>query len=120
MRKKIGVQAPAVSLNHADLIGAELSLVVVRDGLAQTFLLQPVGDAQHRWTDELTVAEARVLRYLPSNLTAWEIAGELGVSTNTVKTHMRHIYAKLDAHRRREAVERAWALGVLGPARRAR
>jgi LuxR family transcriptional regulator, maltose regulon positive regulatory protein len=68
---------------------------------------------QEEWLEELTEAESRVLRYLPSNLTAWEIADELCVSLNTVKTHMRHIYAKLDAHRRREAVERARALGLL-------
>ena len=49
--------------------------------------------------DELSDAELRVVRYLPSNLTANEIASELVVSTNTVRTHMRHIYAKLDAHR---------------------
>jgi DNA-binding CsgD family transcriptional regulator len=46
---------------------------------------------------ELSDAELRV-GYLPSNLTAAEIASELVVSTNTVRTHMRHIYAKLDAH----------------------
>ena len=56
-----------------------------------------------------------MLRYLPSNLSAPEIAAELCLSTSTVKTHMRHIYAKLDAHRRTEAVERARALGLLGP-----
>ena len=57
-------------------------------------------------------------RYLPSNLSAPEIAAELCVSTSTVKTHMRHIYAKLDVHTRTEAVERARALGLLGPSTR--
>jgi LuxR family maltose regulon positive regulatory protein len=71
---------------------------------------------QGELSEQLTEAEIRVLRYLPSNLTAWEIADELCLSLNTVKTHMRHIYAKLDAHRRREAVERARALGLLSPA----
>ena len=47
--------------------------------------------------DELSEAERRVLRYLPSNLKAPEIASELYVSPNTVRTHLRHIYAKLDA-----------------------
>jgi ATP/maltotriose-dependent transcriptional regulator MalT len=64
---------------------------------------------------ELTSAEARVLEYLPTNLAAPEIADELYVSVNTVKTHMRHIYAKLDAHRRHQAVDRARALGLLSP-----
>ena len=65
--------------------------------------------------DELSEAELRVLRYLPSNLTASEIASELVVSTNTVRTHMRHIYAKLDAHTRSEAVARARELGLVAP-----
>ena len=63
--------------------------------------------------DELTDAEARVLRYLPTNLTAGEIANELYVSVNTIKTHMRHIYAKIGAHRRSDAVARAHSLGML-------
>jgi LuxR family maltose regulon positive regulatory protein len=65
--------------------------------------------------DELSEAELRVVRYLPSNLTASEIASELVVSTNTVRTHMRHIYAKLDAHTRSEAVARARELGLVAP-----
>jgi LuxR family maltose regulon positive regulatory protein len=65
--------------------------------------------------DELSDAELRVVRYLPSNLTAAEIASELLVSTNTVRTHMRHIYAKLDAHTRSEAVARARDLGLVAP-----
>ena len=65
--------------------------------------------------DQLSDAELRVLRYLPSNLTAAEIASELVVSANTVRTHMRHIYAKLDAHTRSEAVARARELGLVAP-----
>jgi LuxR family maltose regulon positive regulatory protein len=65
--------------------------------------------------EDLSSSELRVLRYLPSNLSASEIGAELFVSTSTVKTHMRHIYDKLDTHRRTEAVERARALGLLGP-----
>ena len=65
--------------------------------------------------DELSDAELRVVRYLPSNLTASEIASQLVVSTNTVRTHMRHIYAKLDAHTRSEAVARARELGLVAP-----
>ena len=65
--------------------------------------------------DQLSDAELRVVRYLPSNLTAAEIASELIVSTNTVRTHMRHIYAKLDAHTRSEAVARARELGLVAP-----
>jgi len=56
-----------------------------------------------------------VLRYLPTNLTGPEIAGELYVSVNTVKSHMRSLYTKLGTHTRAEAVARARALGLLAP-----
>jgi LuxR family maltose regulon positive regulatory protein len=68
--------------------------------------------------EPLTGSEARVLRYLPTHLTAQEIASELSVSTHTVTTHLRHLYAKLGAHRRHQAVERARAAGLLAPAPR--
>ena len=57
---------------------------------------------------------------LPSNLKAPDIAAELFVSTNTIRTHVRHIYAKLDAHGRAEAVARARELRLLAPSRRRR
>jgi len=63
--------------------------------------------------EELSEAELRVVRYLPSNLKAPEIAAELCVSPNTVRTHIRHIYAKLGAHDRNDAVARARELGLL-------
>ncbi len=44
-----------------------------------------------------------------------EIANELYVSHNTVRTHMRHLYAKLGTHRRADTVARARALGLLAP-----
>jgi LuxR family maltose regulon positive regulatory protein len=70
--------------------------------------------------EPLSESELRVLRYLPSNLSAPDIAGELFVSTSTVKTHMRHVYEKLGVHRRTEAVERARELGLLAVATRRR
>jgi len=72
------------------------------------------------WPGEpLTVSETRVLRYLPTHMGTPEIAAELFLSANTVKTHLRHLYRKLGAHSRREAVQRARATGLLtAPARR--
>jgi len=67
--------------------------------------------------EELSDAELRVVRYLPSNLKAPEIAAELCVSANTVRTHIRHIYGKLDAHERNQAVGRARELGLLARSR---
>jgi LuxR family transcriptional regulator, maltose regulon positive regulatory protein len=60
-----------------------------------------------------------VLRYLPTNLSAPEVARELSLSVHTVRTHMRHIFAKLGVHRRTEAVTRARALSLLAPSPRA-
>jgi LuxR family maltose regulon positive regulatory protein len=65
--------------------------------------------------EPLTKSEIRVLRYLPTHLTASEIATELSVSTTTVKTHLRNLYAKLDAHSRAETVASARALDLLAP-----
>jgi DNA-binding CsgD family transcriptional regulator len=66
-------------------------------------------------TEPLSGSEIRVLRYLPTNLTGPEIARELSVSPNTVKTHIRSLYAKLGTHGRAVAVEHARALGLLAP-----
>ena len=71
----------------------------------------------HGLREPLSDAETRVLRYLPSSLSVPEIAGELYLSVNTIRTHLRHIYDKLDAHRRHEAIERARALGLVPGAR---
>jgi LuxR family maltose regulon positive regulatory protein len=65
--------------------------------------------------EPLSQAEARILRFLQTSLSAPEIARELYVSVNTVRTHMRHLYDKLGAHRRLEALDRARALGLLAP-----
>jgi LuxR family transcriptional regulator, maltose regulon positive regulatory protein len=65
--------------------------------------------------EPLSESETRVLRYLPTNLSAPEIAGELYVAVSTVKTHVKHIYGKLGVHCRAEAVKRARAVGLLAP-----
>jgi LuxR family transcriptional regulator, maltose regulon positive regulatory protein len=79
--------------------------------------VSPQSPAPHL-REPLSDAELRVVRYLSSNLTATEIAHELCVSPNTVRTHLRHAYAKLDAHSRSEAVTRARQTGLLGSALR--
>jgi LuxR family maltose regulon positive regulatory protein len=68
-----------------------------------------------RWP--LTPAELRLLHYLPTHLTFREIAQELFVSTNTVKTQARSIYRKLDVSGRAEAVACAQSAGLLGAER---
>ncbi len=69
--------------------------------------------------EELSPGELRVLRYLPTNLSRPEIAGELSVSLNTVSTHLRSIYAKLQVRDRSSAVRRARELRLLAAGRHA-
>ena len=67
--------------------------------------------------EELSPSELRVLRYLPTNLSRPEIASELSVSLNTVNTHVRSIYAKLQVGDRSAAVQRARELRLLAAGR---
>jgi LuxR family maltose regulon positive regulatory protein len=64
-------------------------------------------------TVELTAREQAVLGLLPSGLSAREIADELGISRDTVKTHTKRIYQKLGVSSRRSAVGRGRDLGLL-------
>ncbi|HET9507774.1 MAG TPA: LuxR C-terminal-related transcriptional regulator [Gaiellaceae bacterium] len=63
--------------------------------------------------EPLSGREQSVLRFLPTLMSNAEIAGELFVTSNTVKTHLKSIYRKLGVSRRRDAVERARALELL-------
>ena len=63
--------------------------------------------------EQLSPSELRVLRYLPTNLSRPEIASQLSVSVNTVNTHIRNIYAKLQAQDRSSAVRRAREMRLL-------
>jgi LuxR family maltose regulon positive regulatory protein len=67
--------------------------------------------------EELSPGELRVLRYLPTNLSRPEIAGQLSVSPNTVNAHIRSIYAKLQVSDRSSAVRRARELRLLAAGR---
>jgi LuxR family transcriptional regulator, maltose regulon positive regulatory protein len=93
---------------HAALIADILSLLAGRK-------LAPPTAGPRPPLEPLSDSELRVLRYLPTNLTGPEIAGELYVSSNTVKFHLRSLYAKLGTHTRAETVARARALGLLAP-----
>jgi DNA-binding NarL/FixJ family response regulator len=73
-------------------------------------------ETQLRFGQVLTDTEVQVLHYLPSHLTMQEIARELCRSVDTIKTHVRHLYIKLDAHSRSEAVRNARASGFLARA----
>ncbi|MEV4143594.1 LuxR C-terminal-related transcriptional regulator [Amycolatopsis sp. NPDC049691] len=94
---------PAWETRHAALVATILD--AVRGRVAAPSVRAPLA--------ELSPSELRVLRYLPTNLTRPEIAGELLVSLNTVNTHIRRIYAKLGATDRGAAVRRGRELRLL-------
>jgi LuxR family maltose regulon positive regulatory protein len=98
---------------HASLISEILNLLAGHIPAARASDAEPL-------QEPLSESELRVLRYLPTNLRASEIAAELFVSLNTIRTHMRHVYAKLGVHSRTDAVTRARELGLLSPSSRKR
>jgi LuxR family maltose regulon positive regulatory protein len=63
--------------------------------------------------DPLSKRELEVLRLLPTGQTGPQIAGQLYLSNNTVKTHIKNIYSKLNVNSRAEAIERAQTLGLI-------
>jgi LuxR family maltose regulon positive regulatory protein len=95
---ELGTKHPALV---ADLLGRVVTPAV------------QVGSAASPLVDPLTEREQTVLRYLASTLSTIEIAAELYVSPNTIKTHIQSIYRKLETIRRRDAVSRARQLGLL-------
>jgi LuxR family maltose regulon positive regulatory protein len=109
--------SPALALlqRHAPHRTAHASLIAEIRSLIAGTRLAPQRSMPGPLTEPLSSTEVRVLRYLPTNLTAPEIARELSVSPNTVKTHIRNLYAKLGTHGRALAVEHARALGLLAP-----
>ncbi len=125
------------------LIAARATLRLSGPKAAREFLDQAAGTARrlpdapllHAWLDQasadielaldssdgadwgLTAAELRLMRHLPSHLSFREIAEQLYVSPNTVKTHARGIYRKLGVSSRGNAVEFARGAGLIGAAR---
>jgi LuxR family transcriptional regulator, maltose regulon positive regulatory protein len=91
---------------HAALLTDILD--IIRGGSAA-----PRSESSPAETGQLSPSELRVLRYLPTNLSRPEIASELSVSVNTVNTHIRNIYAKLQAQDRSSAVQRAREMRLL-------
>jgi LuxR family transcriptional regulator, maltose regulon positive regulatory protein len=92
---------------HRALVGELLDAVDGTDGRSR-------GSAP-LVVEPLSPRETAVLRYLPTMMSNQEIASELFVSVNTVKTHLKAIYRKLDVADRREAVRRARTLELLAP-----
>lgn len=130
-RAAIAATESALALAEADRLvlpfamtgSVELLEAMPRHETAHAALLDDIIDILHgAWTaprdepapaEQLSPSELRVLRYLPTNLSRPEIASELSVSVNTVNTHIRNIYAKLQAQDRSSAVHRARQIRLL-------
>ena len=72
------------------------------------------GDQSRIMDSGLSSREMEVLDCLAQGKTTVQIAGELYISENTVKTHVRHILEKLEASNRAEAVSKAVQMGLIG------
>ena len=76
-------------------------------------VLSPTAGPANAPVGPLTERERAVLKYLPTMLKSAEIASDLFVTINTVKTHQQAIYRKLGVNTRRDAVDTARALNLL-------
>lgn len=117
-----GIRRPFVELgSHADtLLRRQLRRGTAHRSLVEDLLhelARPQADGRPRplLLEPLSEREAAVLRFLPTMMSNGEIAAELFVSVNTVKTHLKSIYRKLDVPDRRGAVRRARDLELLAP-----
>ncbi len=100
---------------------ASLLRAAAKQGIARNYvrrLLAAVSETEHdspieqALIEPLSERELEVLRLLGTDLGGPEIARELVVSLNTVRTHTKNIYAKLGVTNRRAAVRRAAELGL--------
>lgn len=100
---------PAVADLIEELLGARTGFARNVVSRARSAAVAP----ERALVDDLTPREVELLAFLPSRLTIADIAARCFVSTNTVKTHLGHIYRKLGVSGRDAAIHRAVELGLL-------
>ncbi len=109
--------APMISLLHGavhhSVAGVHARRLLSLDAHAQAGAPDPRQRLAPSSTESLSDRELQVLRLLDSELSGPEIAREMFVSHNTVRTHTKHIFTKLDVTNRRAAVRRARERGLL-------
>lgn len=110
----------AVGRPIRELVGRRIRAGTAHRGLAGAIVEQldprastPAHDARTLLLEPLSDRELTVLRYLPTPLSKGEIAAEMFVTINTVKTHVKSIYRKLDVSNRVDAVRRARTLALI-------
>ena len=111
----LGIEFPELRIHYpADYARGLLAAVEREVGAARAVPRRQAAEQPHpSLIEPLNARETEVLWLLRTSLSMPEIARELYVSVNTIRSHVKHIYAKLDVHSRSEAVERAADLGLL-------
>ena len=111
-RRAVGQRAEAVALQREAVAIIEslhdpgASLVAMRRSW-------PAGGRGRRPSDQVSKRELEVLRAMAKGASKREAADQLFVSYNTVHSHVRSLYQKLDAHSLTEAITRARELGLM-------
>jgi LuxR family maltose regulon positive regulatory protein len=126
--RESGRAALEVALTEAEIVGVARPFALAGPCTQELLSTRAQLDRQGAFADQVAAAQAAVaadvvvplserelavLALLPSLLSAREIATEFTVSVNTVKSHIRSIYAKLGVSTRREAVLRAQERGLV-------
>ena len=101
------------SPRHHDIAGDQARTLLRHGATGEAGALDPTEHRARSSAESLSDRELQVLRLLDSELSGPEIARELFVSHNTVRTHTKHIFNKLDVTNRRAAVRRARERGLL-------
>jgi LuxR family maltose regulon positive regulatory protein len=110
LRRADALAAPEGYVRVFDYLGPRLQ--ALRETLATGVRPRPAPSRQPGLVDPLSDRELDVLRLLRTDLSGPDIARELIVSLNTMRTHTKSIYTKLGVNNRREAVRRADELGL--------
>jgi DNA-binding CsgD family transcriptional regulator len=105
-----GLIVAAADEAAAEAVAQDAAEVMVADEAADEAAAEAAATVS---AASITVAEARVLRYLPTRLTFALIADKLGISRSAAKERAERAYKKLGVHNRADAVSRARALGLI-------
>ena len=105
-----GLMVAAADQAAAEAVAQDAIEVIVADRAAADAVAEAAANVA---AASMTVAEVRVLRYLPTRLTFALIADKLGISRSAAKERAERAYKKLGVHNRVDAVNRARALGLI-------
>ena len=106
-----GLVEEAAAHEAVEALNAAGLIIAAADEAAAESLAEAAATAR---AASITMAEERVLRYLPTQLTFAVIADKLGISRSAAKERAERAYKKLGVHSRAEAVSRARELGLIG------